>query len=143
MARTNSVSQAKRIWRGEGARRRHMKNPEAATPRMRQHRLAEKPCPASSAMTEYLAFGRTPSSNSFAACLTKASSVSNSLIRRLAAANSPRSLVEVPGLTPRSMRSWAFHRYTVASASPSSAATTRTGRPARTSSSTRRRNSGS
>jgi hypothetical protein len=71
------------------------------------------------------------------------SSVSSSLIRRLAAASSPRSLVEVPGLTPRSMRSWAFHRYTVASASPNSAATTRTGRPARTSSTTRRRNSGS
>jgi hypothetical protein len=45
MARTSSVSQAKRSWRGEGDRRRHMKNPEAATPRMRQHRLAEKPRP--------------------------------------------------------------------------------------------------
>jgi hypothetical protein len=53
------------------------------------------------------------------------------------------SLVEVPGFTPRSMRSWAFHRYTVASASPSSAATTRTGLPARTSSTTWRRNPGS
>jgi len=59
MARTSSVSQAKRSWRGEGERRHHMKNPEAATPRIRQHRLAEKPCVASSAMTEYLAFGRT------------------------------------------------------------------------------------
>jgi hypothetical protein len=39
------------------------------------------------------------------------------------------------------MRSWTFHRYTVASASPNSAVITRTGRPARTSSSTRRRNS--
>jgi hypothetical protein len=94
-------------------------------------------------MTGYLAFGRTPSSNSFAACLTKASSVSNSLMRCLAAASSTRSLVEVPGLTPRSMRSWAFHRYTVASASSNSAATIRTGRPARTRSTTRRRNSGS
>jgi hypothetical protein len=28
-----------------------MKNPEAATPRIRQQRLAAKPCPASSAMT--------------------------------------------------------------------------------------------
>src|SRR5215217_1759303 len=90
-----------------------------------------------------LGFGRTPSSNSAAARFTKASSVSNSWIRRLAAASSPRSLVEVPALTPRSMRSWAFHRYTVASASPNSAATTRTGRPARTSSTTQRRNSGS
>jgi hypothetical protein len=143
MARTSSVSQANRSCRGEGDRRRHMKNPEAATPRMRQHRFAEKPFPASSAMTGYLAFGRTPSSNSAAAWVTKASSVSNSLMRRLAAASSPRSLVEVPGLTPQSTRSWAFHRYTVASASPSSAATTRTGRPARTSSTTRRRNSGS
>jgi hypothetical protein len=86
-----------------------------------------------------LGFGRTPSSNRVAACLTNASSVSNSWIRRLAAANSPRSLLEAPGRTPRSMRSWAFHRYTVASARPSSAATTRTGRPARTSSTTRRR----
>src|SRR4029450_3177113 len=60
MAHTSSVSQAKRSWRGEGARRRHMKNPEAATPRMRQHCLAEKPCPASSSMTGYLALGRTP-----------------------------------------------------------------------------------
>jgi hypothetical protein len=51
MARTRSVSHASRSWRGEGDRRRHMKNPEAATPRMRQHRLAEKPCPVSSAMT--------------------------------------------------------------------------------------------
>jgi hypothetical protein len=60
IACTSSVSHANRSCRGEGARRRHMKNPEAATPRIRQHRLAEKPCPASSAMT--LAFGRTPSS---------------------------------------------------------------------------------
>jgi hypothetical protein len=51
MARTNSVSQAKRSWRGEGDRRRHMQNPEAATPRMRQHPLAEKPCLASSGGT--------------------------------------------------------------------------------------------
>jgi hypothetical protein len=43
MARTRSVSQANRSCRGEGDRRRHLKNPEAATPRMRQHRLAEKP----------------------------------------------------------------------------------------------------
>jgi hypothetical protein len=35
----------------------------------------------------------------------QANSVSNSWIRRLAAASSTRSLVEVPGLTPRSMRS--------------------------------------
>jgi hypothetical protein len=51
--------------------------------------------------------------------------------------------VDVPGMPPRSMRSWALHRYTVASASPNSAATTRTGQSARTSSMTRRRNSGS
>jgi hypothetical protein len=110
---------------------------------MRQHRLVEKPCPASPGDDRVGGFWAHPSSNSFAACLTKASSVSNSLMRCLAAVSSPRSLVEVPGLTPRSMRSWAFHRYTVASASPSSAATTRTGRPACTSSTTRRRNSAS
>jgi hypothetical protein len=105
MARTSSVSHTSRSWHGEGERRRHMKNPEAATPRMRQHRLAEKPCPARSAMTGYLAIGRTPPSNSVAACLTNASSVSNSRMRRLAAASSPRSLVDSPGLSPRSMRS--------------------------------------
>jgi hypothetical protein len=55
---------------------------------------------------------------SFAAWVTKASSVSSSWIRRLAAASSPCSLVEVPGLTPRSIRSWAFHRYTVDSGQP-------------------------
>jgi hypothetical protein len=132
-----------RSWRGEGGRRRHMKNPEAATPRMRQHRLAEQALAGQLSDDRVLGLGRTPSSNSLAAWVTKASSVSNSLIRRLAAASSPRSLVEVPGLIPRSMRSWAFHRSTVASASPSSAATTRTGRPALTSSATRRRNSGS
>jgi hypothetical protein len=68
--------------------------------------------------------------------VTKASSVSSSWIRCLATASSPRSMVDSPGLTLRSMRSWAFHRYTVASASPNSAATTRTGLPARTSSTT-------
>src|SRR5438046_1752814 len=57
MARTSSVNQANRSWRGEGDRPRHMKNPEAATPRIRQHRLAEKPWLASSAMTGYLALG--------------------------------------------------------------------------------------
>jgi hypothetical protein len=57
MARTSSVSQANRSCRGEGDRRRHMKNPEAATPRLRQHRLAEQPWLASSAMTGYLALG--------------------------------------------------------------------------------------
>ena len=49
-----------RSWRGEGARRRHMKNPEAATPRMRQHRLADRPWLASSAMTGCLALGAPP-----------------------------------------------------------------------------------
>jgi hypothetical protein len=126
MARTRSVNHVTRICRGEGARR-HMKNPDAATPRIRQHCWAEKPCPASSAITGYLAFGRTPSSNSAAAFFTSSSSVSSSRIRRLAAASSPCSAVDVPGFTPRSTRSCAFHRYTVASAKPNSAATTRTG----------------
>jgi hypothetical protein len=110
---------------------------------MRQHCLAEKPYPASSAMTGYLAFGRTPPQTASRPAIPKASSVSSSLMRSLAAASSLRSLVEGSGLTPRSMRSCAFHRYTVASASPNSAAATRTGRPARTSFITRRRHSGS
>jgi hypothetical protein len=78
---------------------------------------------ASSAMTGYLALG-APLLEQLGGLFDKASSVSNSLMRCLAAASSPRSLVEVPGLTPRSMRPWAFHRYTVASASPSSSAIT-------------------
>jgi hypothetical protein len=88
---------------------------------MGQPCLAEKLWLASSAMTGYLALGAPPSSNNAAACLTNASSVSSSLMRCLAAANSPRSLVDSPGLTPRSMRSRALHRYSVASASPDSA----------------------
>src|SRR5215216_5178206 len=60
MARTSSVSQANRSCRGEGDRRRHMKNPEAATPRMRQHRLAEKPCPGQLSDDRVLGFWAHP-----------------------------------------------------------------------------------
>jgi hypothetical protein len=37
-----------------------MKNPEAATPRMRQHRLAEKPCPVSPGDDRVLGFWAHP-----------------------------------------------------------------------------------
>src|SRR5579859_99918 len=89
------------------------------------------------------AFGRTsPAVNSADALLVISSSVSSSRIRRRAWASSDRSTLDRPGRSPRSIRSCARQRYTVASLTPISAATTATERPDRTSSTTRRRNSG-
>ena len=119
----------------EVPRRRHTEDP--ATP---FHVIA---LPGQSRNHRVLPFGRTPlSANNADAFLVTSNSVSNSRILRRATLSSDHSALDKPGRSPRSTRSCSRHRYTVASLTPISTATTLTGRPDRTSSTTRRRNSG-
>jgi hypothetical protein len=100
MARSSSVSQTNRSWRGEGDRRRHLKHPQAATPRTQQHRLAEQPCPASPGGGRVGGGWAYPSATSLGGLDDQGQFGLQLLVRCLAAASSPRSLVEVAGLTP-------------------------------------------